>query len=155
MKTYLLPVLCILFFVSCSNEESSETNDTISTGELIDSAYCNCEELTLDQPYNHFWRFERRVGFTGTCEEFYPDGTLKITKNLVDGKLHGKQFTYYENGRPHTEKEFDMNFQTGESITFTNTGEVKFHALYKRGKQTEVLVNKPHLLEEDPWKNAN
>lgn len=141
--------------MSCANDGDTVVTSDLDETEKIDSSYCNCDELTFDAPYNHFWRFERRKGFTGKCEEFYPDGTLKITKNLFDGKLHGKTFTYYENGRLHVEKEFDMNFKTGEEITYTSTGEVKFHALYKRGTQTQILVNRPDLPEEDPWKKSN
>lgn len=157
MKTLLFLTIPFLLLTSCGNTPKTdpEPAEDLTVQTPIDSNYCNCDELTLDQPYNHFWRFERRIGYTGVCEEFYPDGKLKTTKNLVDGKLHGKVLTYYENGRMREEKEFDMNFQTGEHILYTNTGEVKFHALYKRGTQTQILVNKPDLPEEDPWKSAN
>jgi hypothetical protein len=158
MRIFSALTIVLLLQTACGNSEinTSEPNNSNTTDvEPIDSSYCNCDELTLDQPYNHFWRFERRVGYTGVCEEFYPDGKLKTTKNLVDGKLHGKVFTYYKNGRVHEEKEFDMNFQTGEQIVYTNKGEVKLHALYKRGTQTQILVNRPELQEEDPWESPN
>lgn len=149
MRTYFVIAFLSFTLISCSADGSKSTGET--TAEPVDSFYCNCTELTFDQPYNHFWRFEKRVGFTGKCEEFYPDGTVKISKNLVEGKLHGKVITYYDNGQVHDEKEFDMNLQTGEQITYTKKGEVKFHALYKRGTQTQVLINKPDMVEEDPW----
>jgi hypothetical protein len=157
MKNQVAIAFFTLLLISCGNggEVPAHSDQSDERAEPIDSFYCNCDELILDQPYNHFWRFERRKGFTGKCEEFYPDGTLKTTKNLVEGKLHGKLFTYYKNGRMHEEKEFDMNFQTGEHIIYTNTGEVKLHALYRRGKLTEILVNKPDVLEEDPWATPN
>lgn len=158
MKFFSSFSICLILLTACGEGNSSENpqvdSDNIEVS-AVDSSYCNCDDLTLDQPYNHFWRFERRIGYTGVCEEFHPDGKLKTTKNLVDGKLHGKIFTYYKNGRLREEKEFDMNFQTGEHIIYTNTGEVKFHGLYKRGTQTQVLVNKPNLLEEDPWEGSN
>lgn len=159
MKNIITVLFCSILLGACGNEGNSSdpaTQDTESNGTpAIDSSYCDCNELTLDQPYNHFWRFERRIGYTGVCEEFYPDGKLKMTKNLVEGKLHGKVFTYYQNGRLHEEKEFDMNFQTGEQIVYTSKGEVKLHALYNRGKQTQILVNRPELTEEDPWEGSN
>ncbi len=160
MKTFSAFTICLILLTSCGNGDgtNSETTSVDSEGgeiSAIDSSYCNCDELTLDQPYNHFWRFERRIGYTGVCEDFFSDGKLRMTKNFVDGKLHGKVFTYYQNGRLHEEKEFDMNFQTGEQIIYTNKGEVKLHALYKRGTQTQILVNRPELQEEDPWESAN
>lgn len=150
MKRYL-PVLFSFLLLSCTPSTGSEADESSTTENAIDSSYCNCADLTFDQPYNHFWRFEKRLGYTGKCEEFYPDSTLKISKNFVDGKLHGKVVSYYPDGKIHDEKEFDMNLQIGEQITYSIAGEVKFHALYKRGTQTEVLVNRPSLPEEDPW----
>jgi hypothetical protein len=130
-----------LTLTSCSGSEGGEDQETSD----IDSSYCNCNELTFDEPYNHFWRFERRKGYTGLCEDFYPDGTKKIEKNFVDGKVDGKMITYHENGQVWEDQEFKTNFQVGEKIIYTKSGEVKFHALYKRGKQIEVLVTKPWL----------
>jgi len=151
---YFLPLLALVLLGCNSGETPADEN--VETGEAsIDSTYCSCEELIFDQPYNHFWRFERRKGYTGKCEDFYPNGQLKISKTFVEGKLHGKVFSYYDNGQLEEEKEFDMNFQTGEQITYTKKGEVKFHALYKRGTQTQVLVSRPDLLKEDPWEAAN
>jgi antitoxin component YwqK of YwqJK toxin-antitoxin module len=160
MKIFSAFTFCMILLTACGGGEGTNSENTTEDSEngetvAIDSSYCNCDELTLDQPYNHFWRFERRIGYTGVCEEFYPDGKLKTTKNLVDGKLHGKVFTYYQNGRMREEKEFDMNFQTGEQIVYTNKGEVKLHALYKRGTQTQILVNRPELQDEDPWEGSN
>lgn len=142
---------CLL--LACKSEKIGSENQSENDARQIDSNYCDCTELIFDQPYNHFYRFERRKGFTGNCEEFYPSGQLKVSKNYLDGKLHGKLVSYYENGKIHEEKEFDMNFQLGERIIYTNKGEVKFHALYSRGKQDKILVNRPDLVEEDPWAN--
>jgi antitoxin component YwqK of YwqJK toxin-antitoxin module len=160
MRFFSAIAISLLLLNACGDGGTDSSGNTLVDSQNIeateiDSNYCNCDELTLDQPYNHFWRFERRVGYTGVCEEFYTDGKLKTTKNLVDGKLHGKVLTYYQNGRLHEEKEFDMNFQTGEQIVYTSKGEVKLHALYKRGTQTQILVNRPELQEEDPWESAN
>lgn len=144
-----LPVFALsLLLISCS---STGENTPESNVESIDSSYCDCSDLVFDQPYNHFWRFERRKGYTGKCEEFYGNGQVKVTRNYVNGKVHGKQLSYYENGQLHEQKEFDMNLQIGEMLVYTNKGELKFHALYNRGKQGEILVNRPDLVEEDPW----
>ncbi|MBK9191116.1 MAG: hypothetical protein IPM77_06125 [Crocinitomicaceae bacterium] len=144
---YIIFVLTILIFASCG---SSVTADDTNT-EVIDSTYCECSELTFDQPYNHFWRFERRKGFTGVCEEFYPDGKLKMTKPFQEGKIHGKLIMYYDNGQIEDQKEFDMNFQVGEQFTYTKKGELKYHARYKRGTLDTIFVNRPDLLNEEPF----
>ena len=143
MKNLLLIIpFIILTLFSCGGKEQNESGK--NTPE-IDSAYCECYELTYDEPYNHFYRFERRKGYTGTCQEFYPNGQLKLDKHFVDGKIHGKMISYHDNGQIWEDQEFDMNFQVGERIIYTKSGQVKFHALYERGRQTEVLVSKPWL----------
>lgn len=136
--------LPLFIFVACNGNNA----DTVES-EPIDSTYCDCNELFFDEAYNHYYRFERRDGFTGLCEEFYPGGGIKMKKNFNLGKVHGKMITYHENGQIWDEQEFDMNLQTGEKITYTQSGQVKFHALYKRGRQTEVLVSRPDLRLED------
>ena len=146
MKQVLI-FITATFFLSCGSSEHSEVVEQ----EKIDSAYCDCSELTFDQPYNHFWRFERRKGFTGTCEEFYPSGELKMTKSFIDGKVHGKLTIYYDNCQIEDQKEFDMNFQVGEQFTYTKKGELKYHARYKRGTLDTIFVNRPDLINEDIW----
>lgn len=147
MRLLVSLILFISFISSCGSETTAEVDSTETNG--IDSTYCDCAELTLDVPYNHFYRFERRKPFTGLCEEFFPDGALKLEKNFVEGKVHGDMISYHENGQVWEEQEFDMNFQTGERIIYTKSGQVKFHALYKRGNQQEVIVAKPWLTLED------
>ena len=138
----------LVLLLSCS-DGSEATIEATSTP--VDSAYCNCQDLTFNEPYNHFYLTEERKGFTGRCEEFYPGVQVSVEKNFVNGKLHGKHTTWYESGQVKEEKEYDTNFQVGEQITYTSKGEVKFHALYKRGVQTKVLVSRPDLPLEDEW----
>ena len=162
MKTYLYVPVFTFLLIACGNgdktnseiiQDDSENVELVELTE-IDSNYCNCNELIFDEPYNHFFRFERREGFTGKCEDFHSNGEKKMEKNFVDGKLHGKFFLYYDNGQIEEEKEFDNNFQTGEQITYSKKGEVIFHALYKRGTQTKVLVTRPDIPKIDPWEEA-
>lgn len=143
---YFIFFLPVLFLAACSGEVESTEEDT---AEEIDSNYCDCRELTFDDRYNHFYRFERRDPFTGLCEEFHSNGELKLEKNFVEGKVHGKMTSYHENGQIYEDQEFDMNFQVGEKIMYTKSGQVMFHALYNRGKQVEVLETQPWLTIDD------
>ena len=138
----------MLFAGACKNEPGTVIE---TSADDIDSTYCNCQELVFNEPYNHFYLTDKRTGFTGKCEEFHPNGQVKVQKNFVSGKLHGKLTTWYENGQVKEEKEFDTNFQVGEQINYTSKGEVKFHAIYKRGVQTKILVSRSDLPDEDEW----
>ena len=145
MKLFFPLVLFSILIFSCSGSTESSEEDI----NEIDSNYCECNELTFDEAYNHFYRFERREPFTGLCEELYTDSTLKMSKNFVEGKVNGKMITYHENGQVHEEQMFDMNFHEGERIIFTKSGQVMFHAVYKRGKQVKVIETQPWLTIED------
>lgn len=136
-------LLFVPLFTACGGNESADADET-----TIDSTYCNCNDLFFDEAYNNFYRTDRRVGFSGTCETFFPNGQRKMQKHFVDGKVNGKLNTFYDNGQLESEREFDMNLQTGEQINYTPDGEVMFHALYKYGKQTKVLVTRPELLKK-------
>ncbi|MEX1001276.1 MAG: hypothetical protein WDZ35_04100 [Crocinitomicaceae bacterium] len=148
MKYCPLVVLFILGLGGCKEsgiDSAQIEEDTVK----IDSNHCDCNVLTFDKDYNHFYRFERRKPYTGKCEAFYPDGTLKLEKNFVEGKVHGKMISYHDNGQVHEEQEFKMNLQTGERIIYTKSGKVKFHALYKNGKQIELIESNPMLELDD------
>jgi MORN repeat variant len=148
MKYYLSILISGIFIFSACKGESPNEDMTEEITET-DSSFCECHQLTFDEAYNHFYRYERRKGFYGKCEEYHPDGSVKLEKNFVDGKVHGKMISYHENGQIWEDQEFDMNFQVGERIIYTKSGVVKFHALYKRGKQIKVIEAKPWLTIED------
>ena len=146
MKQLTFFIISAFVLFSCSGEKSDvQTDDSTE----IDSNYCECEELTLDKPYNHFYRFERTEPFTGKCESFYPDGTVKVEKHFEKGKVHGPLITYHDNGQVHEEQEFKMNVQVGEYIIYTKSGKVRFHALYKNGQQTKLIESNPQFELDD------
>ncbi|MCG8575030.1 MAG: hypothetical protein MI810_09125 [Flavobacteriales bacterium] len=137
---FYLSTLLFLTLVACS--EASDNENVIEEPE-VDENYCSCSELVFDEPYNRFYLTERKKPFTGVCEEYYDNGQLSLKKEFKDGKNHGMAVSYYENGQIKEQKEFDTNFQVGEQINYTPDGDITYHALYKRGKQTEILVIKP------------
>ena len=145
---YIFPFFIFSIFLGSCGGPSSETDQDVVV-EAIDSNYCDCGELTFDERYNHFYRFDRTDGFYGKCEIFHPNGQLKHEKYFENGKNHGFFIEYYNNGQVKIEKEFDMNFQVGEQLTYTKSGEVKLHVLYKRGKMMEILVNRPELVIDE------
>ena len=152
MRRFYPYLISLCLMVSCSERGTTADHgneSTSGTEPAIDSTYCNCDELIFSNSYNHFYRFVKREGFTGKCEEFYPSGQLKISKEFFDGKLDGKSISYHENGQVWEDQEFMQNFQHKEKIIYTQSGQVKFHAMYKRGKELEVYVNKPELSLKD------
>ena len=95
---------------------------------------CNCNDLILDEPYNHYYLDERIVPFTGTCVEFNKNGTLNLTKDFVDGKIHGNLIRYRMNGNKLSVVQFDKNFIHGKAVILDINGNDSVVQQYKRGK---------------------
>ena len=80
MYKLLFATIILFVFASCSGSTDSDNSETSE----IDSNYCDCNDLVFDDGYNHFYRFERREGFTGLCEEFFGNGQKKLEKNSIN-----------------------------------------------------------------------
>ena len=139
---YLALFILPLALLACNNGSQDNGNGQAnSDSEEIHA--CDCRDLIFDEAYNSFYLEEPRKGFTGNCEELFPNGQVSLSKNFNEGKIHGKMINYYENGAVREEQEFDMNFQTGDHIKYAEDGRVIFHAVYERGRQKEILVTPP------------
>lgn len=143
MKIFALYFLPVFLLLSCGGGDSD-----IAETEGTDSTYCDCNELSFDETYNNFYLEKPRDGFTGDCETFYPNGQVKLQKSFIKGKVDGKLISYYDNGQVEKVAEYEMNLQTGEQINYTPNGVIMFHALYKRGKQVEVIETHPELMRQ-------
>ena len=130
-----LALVCLL--MNSCNDAGNVADDTLESNETI--SYCDCNELVFDQSYNNFYLTEPRDGYTGSCEVFYPNGNVSLSKTFNKGKIHGNLIEYYENGDIREKKLFDMNFQTGDHYVYGEDGELVFHAIYKRGKLIETV----------------
>ena len=95
---------------------------------------CNCGELILDVPYNHYYLKERTFPFTGTCIMVNSNGTINFTKDFVDGKMHGNMIRYRSNGTKLSSVEFDKNFINGKAIVYDINGKDSIIQQYKRGE---------------------
>lgn len=138
-KILLLFTTCCFWFGTSCKSENDPSNQEGET-EQIDSNYCHCDELIFDGSYNHYYRFKKREGFTGTCESFYPSGQLEVTKHFDDGKLEGEMIRYFESGQVAEKMEFMTNFQTGFQTNFNESGDTVYHAFFKRGNLMEVYI---------------
>lgn len=136
--TFLILITVSFLSIQCSGPEATESD--IIESDTLNPNYCLCDELIFDERYNHYYRFVVREGFTGLCESFYPTGQLKLSKNLVEGKLEGKMISYFENGQIEEELEFITNFQNGFQINYNENGDTLYFAKFKRGKLLEVII---------------
>ena len=123
---WLLFVL-IQWLVSC-NASNEKNNKTSSKNN------CPCDDLILDELYNHFYLEERNQPFTGICYELYPNQNIKLTKEFLNGKLHGNMLRYRADSSKISLVEFKDNFIHGKAIFYNQRGEDSVVQHYKRGE---------------------
>lgn len=113
----------ILLFVQCASNQLKNNDQQ-----------CNCGDLVLDEPYNHYFLEERTSPFTGTCIKLNKNGTLNLTKEFLEGKLHGDMIRYHPNGRKLSLIHFDNNFIDGKAFYFDVNGGDSIVQYYERGE---------------------
>ncbi len=138
-RTFTYCFLGFLFF-SCG---STTAEENMADTENDTPTVCDCRELVYDQSYNTYYLEDRKKGFSGVCQAYFPNGDVELVKNFKDGKVHGEMTLYYENGQVRSKKSFDMNLQTGDHYAYAEDGTLLFHGRYERGRQTETIVSQP------------
>ena len=135
-KTILFLVIFTLLhcIVNCNSSVKNNTKSSISYNN------CHCDDLIYDELYNHFFIKERTVPFTGSCYEKYENGKIKLTKEFLNGKLHGNMLRYRKDSSRISLVEFKDNFIHGKAIFYNRSGEDSIVQQYKRGE----LISKGH-----------
>ena len=100
----------ILIISSCTNNTPKEE--------------CDCNSLSYDDLYNHFYQTDREVGYTGECVGYYPGGEIKTKRTIVNGKNDGPYSTYYPSGKIQEEGSFKENLQNGIRKIYDEKGNV-------------------------------
>lgn len=129
MNKYLYGLGLILIIFSCGGNTDNQNEDT----------FCDCKELSFDQPYNSYYLDAPRDGYTGTCKELNSQGNVVLEKNFKKGKLHGKYVSYYGNGQVEELKTFDMNLQAEQGYHFSPTGDTLFHGVFRYGRLIKTI----------------
>lgn len=73
--------------------------------------------------------------FSGTLEKCYPDGKLKSTQAFREGKAHGWQRIWNENGQCLTERYYQLNLQEGAARGWWEDGSLRFSYHYQHDLQ--------------------
>lgn len=69
----------------------------------------------------------------GEWLKYYPDGTLTLRTNTVDGKLNGKFEAFFENGKPEMTGQYKNDLKEGLWIIYRKDGSQRFKAEYTLG----------------------
>ena len=87
--------------------------------------------------YNRFKQGKRH----GTSQEFYNDGTEKLTMNFSHGILNGEQLAYYTNGQPQKKQKYKQGLILSD-VTYDNDGNIEEEISYEYKKDIQTKTER-------------
>ncbi len=112
MKKVFVILGLLSFSISCEQSGQKyevEIGANLKTDEEIT---CNCDELEKND--QNLFEFNGDL-FTGLCEQSYPNSDEKyMTKQFLEGKVHGSIFYYSQSGEVILEEEYVGGDKVGE-----------------------------------------
>ncbi len=95
-----------------------------------------------DETYKYTdWGGVKKQGFllkSGTWEEFYKNGQLRVQENFKEGKKHGPFKLYFETGELHQRGDYKEGKQIGLWETFYKSGVLQEKNVFKKGTLCEL-----------------
>ncbi|EHI79400.1 hypothetical protein HMPREF9093_00328 [Fusobacterium sp. oral taxon 370 str. F0437] len=76
---------------------------------------------------------------TGTLEKKYPSGKIEATLEVVDGKLNGKTYIYYETGIVKKEENYVNSLMEGVVRTYYPSGRLLSQVNFKNDKEEGLM----------------
>ncbi|MDC0313877.1 hypothetical protein OAL26_01985 [Flavobacteriales bacterium] len=131
MKYNVIIFVLICLFTSCIEDGN---NSEATRG-------CNCESLTLDHLYNHFYIENRKSPYTGMCYKLNKKGDTLETINYNKGKVEGILTTFYESGKKKSETTFKKNKYHGDVKEWNENEVLLFHGTYDDGEYDSTLID--------------
>jgi antitoxin component YwqK of YwqJK toxin-antitoxin module len=99
-----------------------------------ESTYIDCDRLTLDIKYNHFYETDRSTPYNGECRTFYIGGKIKQIREIQQGKNHGRYEEYSEDGVLIEEGSYYENLHHGVFKYYNDEGELIEQIEYALGR---------------------
>ena len=131
MKYNVMICVLICSFTSCKSEDKNPE-------AIIE---CNCDNLTLDHLYNHFYIENRKSPYTGMCFKLNKKGDTLETINYNKGKVEGVLTTFYTSGKKKSETTFKKNKYHGEAKEWDENEVLIFHGIYDNGEYDSTLID--------------
>ena len=142
----LLPILCLVLLVSCSNEPE------VLTGPLLTK-----DGITYDQKTNKIitgytntlynnGQLKEKGNYinglkTGSFESFYDNGQLQSKGTYFYGIKNGLWENYHDNGQLHKRGHFINNKRDGPTESFLENGELSYVENYIDGEMFDDVVS--------------
>jgi antitoxin component YwqK of YwqJK toxin-antitoxin module len=89
---------------------------------------------------------------------YYPDGQIKASGEMQNGKRHGHWIYYHKNGKTWSEGYFKNGENDGKRLTYFDDGTLQYEAWYDNGQRvgTWKFYNKEgELIKEVPYTDSH
>lgn len=131
MKKTLFYSLIILMNIQCSQKDSTEVVSTNSDSSEIKKDNASSDDnLTLD--------VTNSVGSenlkNGDFKTYFPDGQLKVSGFVEQGKREGVWVSYFPNGNKQSENNYVNGLLSGKTVVFFQNGQIMYIGYYTNGQ---------------------
>lgn len=130
-KCILLLSLCILI-IGCDSIEANVTNIDLDKRENL--VKVSADSLILKSTLGLVMLHDQ--AFTGISIADYPNGKPKASIQYFQGKKHGKQIKWFENGIKSYEAHYQSNKQHGKTRSWWSNGNLRSESNYDLGVAT-------------------
>lgn len=130
--------LAVIFYCCFANDYEIELSRLQERGNLYyevgeKSPFTGVAIGPNGMDYNRFKKGKRH----GTSQEFYKDGTEKLTMNFSHGILNGEQLAYYTNGQPQKKQKYKQG-RILSDVTYDSDGNVEEEISYEYKKDIQT-----------------
>ena len=144
VKNKMKILICLMlllgtFFIAC-NPENKEKQLTEKEKQVVDSISKVKQKIKVDslKKTNPLLIMPPDSNFTGDYIDKYPTGITKFKGFYRFGKRHGQWISFYQNGLPWSEMNFDKGLRHGPNITYIETGKIRYQGMYKNDKRDSI-----------------
>lgn len=117
--------LILLFLVfSCSNPETK--TETLKEKKIL----VNTNEDSIPKKYNPAEGLAE-----GEHTTKYPNGTLQVKGEVLQGKRHGIWTTWRPNGMKWSENTYNLGVLEGKTVSYYENGQVHYIGYYKNDEK--------------------
>jgi antitoxin component YwqK of YwqJK toxin-antitoxin module len=71
---------------------------------------------------------------------FYPDGSLRMEGEYMEGLKHGRWISFYNNGNTWSEGFYELGVNHGKTTTWHENGQKYYEGYYNEGKRSGVWI---------------
>lgn len=112
---------------------------TIVNGKYDGPAFFYDKEKRLIRLENY-----RNGALSGLFEEYFPDGSTRLSLNYLNGEKHGKYSIYYAPGQLKEELTYDEGKIKGDNYLYYKDGKVQHHFHFNERGQRHGVWEKFH-----------